>query len=68
MRELDSQRCTQFGVMWDLVDDPRSAALLSTLHVAGVPIALVGQGVAVLRRATDPSHAARSSRAASGSR
>jgi putative intracellular protease/amidase len=42
------------GVMWDLADDPQSAALLSALHVAGVPIALVGYGVAALRRVVDP--------------
>jgi putative intracellular protease/amidase len=41
------------GPMWDLAADVRCAALLSTLHAAGRPIALVCHGPAALRRAVD---------------
>ena len=41
------------GAMWDLADDLQSASLLSALHASGTPIALVGYGVAALRRAID---------------
>ena len=41
------------GVMWDLADDPRCAGLISAVHAANKPIALVCRGPAALRRAVD---------------
>lgn len=41
------------GAMWDLAEDPGSAALISTLHAAGKPVALVCHGPAALRLAVD---------------
>src|SRR5262249_28325446 len=41
------------GAMWDLSEDCISQALITAIHAAGKPIALVSQGPAALRRAAD---------------
>lgn len=42
------------GPLWDLVDDPRSLAIIENMHRAGKPVAAVCHGPAVLVRATTP--------------
>jgi putative intracellular protease/amidase len=43
------------GPMWDLAEDPVSQALITAMHAADRPIALVGHGPAALRHVVDAS-------------